>query len=121
VAGSTGSTLVGDTFNQSLIGGSGNDVISGGGGFDVLYGGAGKDTFLLGVPGHVTLGDFAAGDVMKFNMPGVKSLSDLVSHVVGASADSQGVTYALDNGLTISLMGKTLSTVYTADMFAFGA
>lgn len=121
VAGSTGSTLVGDTFNQSLIGGSGNDVISGGGGFDVLYGGAGKDTFLLGVPGHVTLGDFAAGDVMKFNLPGVKSLSDLVSHVVGTSADSQGVTYALDNGLTISLMGKTLSSVYTADMFAFGA
>lgn len=121
VAGSTASAMVGDTFNQSMVGGSGNDVLSGGGGYDVLYGGAGKDTFLLGAPGHVTLGDFAAGDVMKFNMPGVKSLADLVSHVVGTSADSQGVTYALDNGLTITLMGKTLSSVYTADMFAFGA
>ncbi len=121
VAGTSAHVLMGDTFNQSMVGGAGNDVLSGGGGYDVLFGGAGKDTFLLGAAGHVTLGDFAAGDVMKFNVPGVKSLSDLVSHVVGTSADSQGVTYALDNGLTITLLGKTLSTVYTADMFAFGA
>lgn len=121
VAGTSAHVLMGDTFNQNMVGGAGNDVLSGGGGYDVLFGGAGKDTFLLGAAGHVTLGDFAAGDVMKFNVPGVKSLSDLVSHVVGTSADGQGVTYALDNGFTITLMGKTLSTVYTADMFAFGA
>lgn len=121
VAGSAASVLVGDTFNQTMVGGSGNDVLSGGGGYDVLYGGAGKDTFLLGAAGHVTLGDFAPGDVMKFNVSGVKSLADLVSHVVGTSVDSQGVTYALDNGLTITLIGKTLSSVYTTDMFAFGA
>ena len=121
VAGSAGSVLVADTFNQTLLGGSGNDVLSGGGGYDVLYGGAGKDTFLLGAAGHVTLGDFASGDVMKFNIPGVKSLADLVSHVTGSFEDSQGVTYALDTGLNVTLMGKTLTSVYTSDMFAFGA
>lgn len=121
VAGSAGSVLVADTFNQTLLGGSGNDVLSGGGGYDVLYGGAGKDTFLLGAAGHVTLGDFATGDVMKFNLPGVKSLADLVSHVTGSFEDSTGVTYALDTGLNVTLMGKTLTSVYTADMFAFGA
>jgi Ca2+-binding RTX toxin-like protein len=121
VAGSAGSVLVADTFNQTLLGGSGNDVLSGGGGYDVLYGGLGKDTFLLGAAGHVTLGDFASGDVMKFNIPGVKSLADLVSHVTGSFEDSQGVTYALDTGLNVTLMGKTLTSVYTSDMFAFGA
>ena len=121
VAGSAGSVLVADTFNQTLLGGSGNDVLSGGGGYDVLYGGAGKDTFLLGAAGHVTLGDFATGDVMKFNIPGVKSLADLVFHVTGSFEDSTGVTYALDTGLNVTLMGKTLTSVYTTDMFAFGA
>jgi Ca2+-binding RTX toxin-like protein len=121
VAGSAGSVLVADTFNQTLLGGSGNDVLSGGGGYDVLYGGSGKDTFLLGAAGHVTLGDFASGDVMKFNITGVKSLADLVSHVTGSFEDSQGVTYALDTGLNVTLMGKTLTSVYTSDMFAFGA
>jgi Ca2+-binding RTX toxin-like protein len=121
VAGSAGSVLVADTFNQTLLGGSGNDVLSGGGGYDVLYGGSGKDTFLLGAAGHVTLGDFASGDVMKFNIPGVKSLADLVSHVTGSFEDSTGVTYALDMGLNVTLMGKTLTSVYTSDMFAFGA
>ena len=121
VAGSAGSVLVADTFNQTLLGGSGNDVLSGGGGYDVLYGGSGKDTFLLGAAGHVTLGDFASGDVMKFNIPGVKSLADLVSHVTGSFEDSTGVTYALDTGLNVTLMGKTLTSVYTSDMFAFGA
>jgi Ca2+-binding RTX toxin-like protein len=113
--------LVADTFNQTLLGGFGNDVLSGGGGYDVLYGGAGKDTFLLGAAGHVTLGDFASGDVMKFNIPGVKSLADLISHVIDSVEDSQGVTYALDTGLNVTLVGKTFATVYTADMFAFGA
>ena len=121
VAGSAGSVLVADTFNQTLLGGSGNDVLSGGGGYDVLYGGSGKDTFLLGAAGHVTLGDFASGDVMKFNILGVKSLADLVSHVTGSFEDSTGVTYALDMGLNVTLMGKTLTSVYTSDMFAFGA
>jgi hypothetical protein len=121
VSGSAGSVLVADTFNQTLLGGFGNDVLSGGGGYDVLYGGAGKDTFLLGAAGHVTLGDFASGDVMKFNIPGVKSLADLISHVIDSVEDSQGVTYALDTGLNVTLVGKTFATVYTADMFAFGA
>jgi hypothetical protein len=51
----------------------------------------------------------------------LKILADLVSHVTGSFEDSTGVTYALDTGLYVTLMGKTLTSVYTSDMFAFGA
>ena len=121
VSGTSACVLVGDTFNQTLTGGPGNDVLGGGGGNDVLYGGAGKDTFLLGGTGRVTIGDFAAGDVMKFNIPGVTSLATLLPRITSSKLDSQGVTYELDTGLSVCLVGKTLSTVFTADMFAFGA
>ena len=121
INGTSASVLVGDTFNQTLTGGPGNDVLGGGGGNDVLYGGAGKDTFLLWGTGRVTIGDFAAGDVMKFNIPSVNSLATLLTHMTSSKPDSQGMTYAFDTGLSVTLVGATPSTVFTADMFAFGA
>ena len=121
INGTSACVLVGDTFNQTLTGGPGNDVLGGGGGNDVLYGGAGKDTFLLWGTGRVTIGDFAAGDVMKFNIPGVNSLATLLPHMTSSKPDSQGMTYAFDTGLSVTLVGATPSTVFTADMFAFGA
>jgi Ca2+-binding RTX toxin-like protein len=121
ISGTSACVLVGDTFNQTFTGGPGNDVLGGGGGNDVLYGGAGKDTFLLGGTGRVTIGDFAAGDVMKFNIPGVNSLATLLTHMTSSKPDSQSMTYAFDTGLSVTLVGITLSTVFTADMFAFGA
>jgi len=121
VSGSEPVTLVSDIFNQTLVGGGGNDVIGGGGGNDVLYGGAGKDTFLLGAAGRVTVGDFTAGDVIRFNLFGVSSLAQLAAKVTSASQDTQGVTFTLGKDLTVTLTGLYLDSNYTDAMFSFGA
>jgi Ca2+-binding RTX toxin-like protein len=121
VAGSEPVTLIADMFHQTLVGGSGNDVIGGGGGIDVLFGGAGQDTFLLGAAGSVTIGDFSAGDVMRFNVFGVGSLAQLAAKVTKSSQDAQGVTFTVGTDLTVTLTGLSLSTNYTDAMFAFGA
>lgn len=113
--------LAADGNNQTLSGGAGNDVIRGGGGTDVVTGGAGRDTFVIGTHGHLTLKDFTADDVMQFAIPGVRSLSDLVSRVTAGFADAQSVSYTFDTGLVVTLVGKTPSSVYTAEMFAFSA
>lgn len=121
VTGALPTTLVADMFNQTLIGGTGNDVIGGGGGNDVLYGGAGQDTFLLGAAGNVTVGDFSAGDVMKFNVFGVSSLAQLAAKVTKISSDAQGISFTIGSDLTVTLAGLSLNTSYTDSMFAFGA
>lgn len=113
--------LAADGNNQTLIGGSGNDVIKGGGGKDVVAGGAGQDTFVIGAHGHITVNDFSASDVMHFEIPGVSNLTELVSRVTAGYADAQSVTYTLDTGLMVTLVGKTTSSVYTPEMFAFSA
>lgn len=121
VIGDQPTTVVGDMFNQTIWGGAGNDVLGSGGGNDVLRGGAGLDTFLLGGAGHVTIDDYTAGDVMKFNVFGVNSLAQLASQVTYAAQDAQGVTFRIGADLTVTLTGLSLSSNYTDAMFAFGA
>jgi Ca2+-binding RTX toxin-like protein len=121
VIGDQPTTVVGDMFNQTILGGAGNDVLGSGGGNDVLRGGAGLDTFLLGGAGHVTIDDYTAGDVMKFNVFGVNSLAQLASQVTYAAQDAQGVTFRIGADLTVTLTGLSLSSNYTDAMFAFGA
>lgn len=121
VIGDQPTTVVGDMFNQTILGGAGNDVLGSGGGTDVLRGGAGLDTFLLGGAGHVTIDDYTAGDVMKFNVFGVNSLAQLASQVTYAAQDAQGVTFRIGADLTVTLTGLSLSSNYTDAMFAFGA
>lgn len=121
VIGDQPTTVVGDMFSQTILGGAGNDVLGGGGGNDVLRGGAGKDTFLLGGAGHVTIDDYTAGDVMKFNVFGVNSLAQLASQVTYATQDAQGVTFRIGADLNVTLTGLSLSSNYTDAMFAFGA
>lgn len=111
--------LAGDISDQNLVGTSGNDTLNGGGGTDILSGGLGNDVFIIGPHDHVTLRDFSSGDIMNFDIPGIKSLSDLVSHVMAVSTDKQSVSYAFDTGLTVTLMGKQADSTYTLDMFAF--
>jgi hypothetical protein len=121
VAGPEPVTLVADMFNQTLVGGSGNDVIGGGGGSDSLFGGSGQDTFLLGAAGNVTVGDFSAGDVMRFNVFGVSSLAQLAAKVTRVSQDAQGVSFTIGSDLTVTLTGLSVGTNFTDAMFTFGA
>ena len=121
VVGESPTVVLGDPFNQTLIGGYGNDVLGGGGGNDYLVGGAGEDTFLLGGTGHVTVSDFAPGDVMKFNVLEVKSVSQLAAKITRATEDSTGITITVGTDLTVTLTGLWLNTDYTESMFAFGS
>lgn len=120
VVGDAPAVVIGDPFSQTISGGIGNDVLGGGGGNDLLIGGAGQDTFLLGAAGHVTVSDFAPGDVMKFNVLDVKSVSQLAAKITRATEDATGITITVGSDLTVSLTGLWLNTNYTESMFAFG-
>ena len=113
--------LVADVFNQTIVGGIGNDTISGGGGDDLLFGGLGQDTFLLGTAGRVTLEDFASGDVMKFNLFGVKTKAQLAAKLTAVSEDASGITFTIGSDLAITMAGFSSKSVFTDLMFAFGA
>jgi len=121
VVGDSPTVVIGDSFSQTIGGGNGSDVLGGGGGTDLLIGGAGQDTFLLGAAGHVTISDFAQGDVMKFNVLNVKSVGQLAAKITRATEDSAGITITVGTDLTVTLTGLRLNTNFTEAMFAFGS
>ena len=121
VVGDSPTVVIGDSFSQTIGGGNGSDVLGGGGGTDLLIGGAGQDTFLLGAAGHVTISDFAQGDVLKFNVLNVKSVGQLAAKITRATEDSAGITITVGTDLTVTLTGLRLNTNFTEAMFAFGS
>jgi hypothetical protein len=76
---------------------------------------------LLGAAGNVTVGDFSAGDVMRFNVFGVSSLAQLAAKVTRVSQDAEGVSFTIGSDLTVTLTGLSVSTNFIDAMFTFGA
>jgi beta-glucanase (GH16 family) len=72
-----GATGIGNGLNNLITGSAANDILVAGTATSVLTGGGGNDLFVLDRAGSVAITDFAAGDVVKLDLPQFHDLNDL--------------------------------------------
>ncbi len=105
-------TLQGTAAGERLDGHGGNDLIHAGGGDDLLLGGAGddrlfgeggSDTFVFEAAGHDRVGDFAAGDRLRF-AAGIDPAGITVTAAWGSDGtpalrfETEEASFTIDNG-----------------------